>query len=293
MKAIFSEEQKQFLINNYPNKGSVYCSEILPFSPKQICSKAHKLGLLLLPEIKKKIQQLNGKNIKKNKIEKTFEEYHVNPIQFFKPQTREVAYILGILWADGYLLHKISYIISLQLVLSDLLDIKHIFDFAGKWCFYTRKRPNRKEQGTLTTTNKPLFNFLSQHNYIAKNNKSADSILQIIPDNLKLYWFRGLIDGDGCFYQSKNKMINQFSISSSYNQNWHFAENLFKYLDINYSIRRSQNKSKTNSSSMIRITGIQNIIKLGSFIYPNNEFDGIGFSRKYNKYICIKNKDRN
>jgi len=44
---------------------------------------------------------------------------------------------------------------------------------------------------------------LVDNDYKLKSYNSADKILSKIPNSLHHYFFRGLIDGDGCFYLNK------------------------------------------------------------------------------------------
>jgi hypothetical protein len=129
-----------------------------------------------------------------------------------------------------------------------------------------------------------ICNFLIENDYKSKIN-SADKILSKIPEELQVYWFRGLVDGDGCFYVNKKNKASHFEIYSEYNQNWQFVENLFKKLKIKYSIYRR--KRKEGTSSGIRITGIENVIKFGDWLYSDIAF--MGLNRKYQKYLEIKN----
>jgi len=105
-------------------------------------------------------------------------------------------------------------------------------------------------------------------------------------NKLKHYWFRGLIDGDGCFYYYKPKLgstLRQFALASTYEQDWGYFESLCDELQINYKIKR--NKNLKSSSSYLRITNKDGIIKLGEYIYKN--YDNIGLDRKYKKFKTI------
>ena len=138
----------------------------------------------------------------------------------------------------------------------------------------------------IHTSNKLLVNFLIKNNYGPHNIKSADRILKNIPSHLYKYWYRGLIDGDGCWYINEKNYNYQFSLAGSYKQDWSYFEHLLNKLKIKYSVqRRIQNNNK---SSCIRITNKHGIIKLGNFIYNNYKIDNIGLKRKYDKYKLIK-----
>jgi len=214
--------------------------------------------------------------------------YDVNPLQFINPTTPEVAYILGLLWADGYIGKNNA--VNIQAVRTDLdLLYKH-FLTTGNWKIYYRTPKNRKEQATIHKGNMMLANFLKENDYTIKSDKSACKILSIIPENLKHYWFRGVVDGDGCFY-IRNKKSYQFSLASSYQQDWTYFEDLLKSLNIKYNIQRRIQIRKnlpSTQSSVIRISNKNTIKILGEYIYQNYEIDKIGLHRKYEKFLQIK-----
>jgi hypothetical protein len=116
---------------------------------------------------------------------------------------------------------------------------------------------------------------------------SADKILSLIPYNLKSYFYLGVVDGDGCFYYKNNdkNVVRQFSISSTYEQDWSYVEDIFRLLNIKYSIQRTLRKN--SKYSQIRITNKIDIYNFGNFIYENINIDNIGLDRKYNKFKLI------
>lgn len=272
----FSLNQIEFIKNNYALHGSKYCSDKTGLSTSKITKKANKLGIKVCKDTISKI----------NKARKTLDSYRVDPTQFFKIEKKEIAYILGILWSDGHLCKK-GFKISLEIINEDLKEIKNIFYATGKWLFYKRLRKGRKKEiGQMITTNRHIFEFLTNNfNYDKKSYSSANKIINFIKENLAKYWWRGYFDGDGCFYFNKKNKCKQMCITSSYLQNWDFAEILLKKLQIKYTIVRK--KSATGNSSAIRVTNKKDIIKFGEYIY--SEYDQIGFSRKYNKFVEIKN----
>ncbi len=154
------------------------------------------------------------------------------------------------------------------------------------WHIQDRSKRGWKTAKYLIGSNKEIYNFLIEHNYDKKSYISADKILSKIPDDLKHYFFRGLIDGDGSFYFKD--YTRQFAITSSYDQDWTYFERLCENLGIKYNIKRiinfNKKTKKENKSSVLRILG-KEIIKLGEYIYNGDDF---GLSRKINKYKQIK-----
>lgn len=282
MRSIFTSKEISTILREYPNHGPEYCANLLKKPLRQIKCKIGKLrkshGLKLSQILyKKRLGHHKG-------FEKT-EGFSVNPDQFIYPKTKEAAYILGLLWADGYVYaHGYQNRVSIEMVEEDLKKLLPIFQSTGKWHVSYRNRLNRKPQMVISTNNRPFVKFLLEHKYVSKSNETANYVLSKIPDDLKHYWFRGLIDGDGCFYINSKNSNYQLSISSSYEQDWSYVEKLFNKLNVRYSISRLKKKYK---SSSIRVTNRKDIIKIGEYIYNGFDKDQTGLIRKYDKYKLI------
>lgn len=115
----------------------------------------------------------------------------INQSLFTKVTTPEAAYILGFLWADGFL--GSHYTINTEIVSEDAIIIEKIFLSTGKWYIYTRTRNNYKPQTKFSCTNKTLYEYLIKLGFNSKN-KSPNKILKTIPKKLQHYWFNnGLV----------------------------------------------------------------------------------------------------
>ncbi len=273
MKTIWNNEQLQCLRDNYATRGSIYCEKILPFSRIQIHTKANKIGLHVNAEIRSKIQAIIASRPRPDLCK-------VNTEKFTSPSTKEAAYALGMLWADGYLNNKSQhYRISLELIKTDFDEILPIFNMLGSWTVLYRHREGRHPQGTLMASNRAIYEFLKDKGYETKSVSSAHLILEKIPKELTPYWWRGYFDGDGCLYSKKQ--TTQLSFAGSYEQDWTFAETLCESLNISYRIkRRIQEKSK---DSIVQCTNRIDISTFGKYIYSVN--DNIGLNRKRQKFI--------
>lgn len=271
MKNKWTQEEINFLIENYPLYGKEYCEKKLNREGSSIFKKASRLKLKVNSDVRL------ANNIKaqvKYQNDRTNDEFNINIEQFINIQKPEVVYILGFLWADGYIVRNE---IRLEIVKDDLDAIKPILESIGKWTYSYRNRNGCRASGRATTSNKKLKEFLVEHDYDKKSYVSADKILSKIPNELKHYFFRGLVDGDGCIYVLKNK--KRISVSGSYEQNWFFIDNLCYELKISAYTYRIINS--TSKYSTIEING-NNAIILGDYIYKGKLF---GLNRKYNKFI--------
>ena len=289
MKKFFAQKEIEFLKNNYPSKGIEFCSNYLKRSKWSLYHFCNRHDIKYTNEYRKFNHKESGKkqSITKSKI-KTI--HNVDETKFIKIKTPESAYLLGLIWSDGNIyMKKATNTISVSCLLDDMLNIESMFNKTGKWNKYVINQKGRRPQLKMTTNNKELCKFLLENDYHSKSESSADKILSIIPNNLKHYWFRGLIDGDGCFYFHNNH--KEITIASSYNQNWNYILELCNKLNVECKIKKTiqiQNNHE-NRSSVIRIRKFNSIKKFGDYIYKNIENDKIGFNRKYEKFkqICI------
>lgn len=281
----WSQEEDDFVLINYPLKGKFFCSEILKRSPHTIQSRASKLKCYTDP----KVASLNRSNSQKNNSHnRQNSDFKINIEQFLSIETKEVAYFLGFFWADGYIPNKRKTNrneVKLEIIKLDLDEIKPTLEKIGAWNYSSRKRNNWKEIGLASTNNYRLIDFLMEHDFHNKSFMSADKILSKIPIELKKYFFRGLIDGDGCIHISKNERKRYIAISGSLNQDWNYVEYILEILAVEYDIYRYE--TIRGKSSVIEIRGIH-ALKFSEYIYDGYTVDKIGLPRKYNKYLEIK-----
>jgi hypothetical protein len=103
---------------------------------------------------------------------------------------------------------------------------------------------------------------------------------QIITYELKHYFFRGFVDGDGNIYPPKKRI----TLAGSLKQDWGFISKICDELKIKHNIYRNSNKS---TNSVVEINGINGVI-FGNYIFKGNEF---GLKRKSDKFNKIKKDD--
>lgn len=258
----FSQEEIEFLKNNYPTHGSSLCAKTLSRTIRAVQCKASSLGL--------KIENQSSilLDIHKNKTRQ------VNEKCFIENQKPIHAYILGWLWADGCLSDAgTSRCVRIKIQKPDGDFLKKTFLQTGNWRTYEYETET-KPVTIITTNNRPLYEYLEKHNYKTKN--KTTKILSVIPKALWRYWFRGFYEGDGCFY--KKGYIYQLIFSGPINQNWTFLTKQLSDMGLRFSVRKQQ--SKSGSSSVVRITNKNDCLKFLSWIYDGKEKDGFFLPRK-------------
>jgi hypothetical protein len=220
---------------------------------------------------------------------KLSDQYNVNPDKFIAPSTPIVAYILGLLWADGYVKNNArKSVIALTTTYPDADIFIPLFLKTGIWRIYSRtnkNHPSWRRRCEIKTNNRPIADFLVQQDYESKSIESADKILSTIPSNLQHYWFRGFLDGDGHIH-SDTMGTHNISFSGPYNQKWNFMEKLCDKLNLEYSIHQQKSK-RGHQHSKFCIYGMYKVIKLCKYIYQDYTKDAIGLSRKHNIFLNL------
>jgi hypothetical protein len=161
-------------------------------------------------------------------------------------------------------------------IIDDIYKINFI-----KFNTYRRVRENCKPQMTIYFCDCKLYDSFFSLYFKDKSISSPDKLINILPTEFVRYFFLGLIDGDGSFYISKDTKTKQFSITSTYEQDWTHIENLFYSINIGkFDIQRKVSNVNSKSST-IRISNYSDNLKLYNYLYPNGyEF---GLKRKYEK----------
>ena len=195
---------------------------------------------------------------------------------------KETAYFIGFVWADGAI-NRNNYVV-IEINKDDALNLFNIFSKVCDFKYSERQRVKRKPQSTFFFNNKEMAQFFIENGKYSNTIESHKKILEYIPDDYKIYFLRGLIDGDGCFYAQKpNKKWHnnapQFTIAGRYEQDWDALCEYLKSLGVNMTIKRRVHK--TSKSSIIQTTSPKEIEILIDKLYLNE--DNIFLERKFKK----------
>lgn len=204
---------------------------------------------------------------------------NVDYTKFINPEPK-VAYLLGLLWGDGHLFNNRTRGVVIESVSEDMNEFEPLFDLTGKWSKSTRTRKGKKKTYTiLRAVNLSLFNYLSSYDYQEKSFKTA-TIINVLNDDIKKYWWRGYFDADGCMYINPKRKTFQLCFASTYAQDWSFVESKFRELDCKYSIVRRIKPDGTKYST-ITISRRKDCLIFLNYIYDGELF---GLTRKYKKF---------
>lgn len=207
---------------------------------------------------------------------------YLNIEDFLNITKKEISYFLGFFWSDGSFDRKS---LKLEIKEDDGEDILNILNKFGIWNISRRIRKGKYKQIKFSASNIDVYNFLIYFDFDKKSFISPEKIYNYIPIELRNYFLRGLIDGDGCFsnsFKNKGKIINRsyFSLTQRIDFDWNYLLTIFDNLNITYKLTRLERK--TGSSSFIVISSQKDITLLSNFIY--SDYDNMGLKRKY--LIC-------
>lgn len=117
---------------------------------------------------------------------------------FFKSWTRESAWVYGWLLTDGFVDEKLGQIkIALKSIDEDALHkIKRVMGFTGD--IGRHKRPDGRESVRLVVCRKSMVEDVFVLGGMARRDKTFNTSLPEIPDDLFWDFVRGVFEGDGC-----------------------------------------------------------------------------------------------
>lgn len=262
MKRVFNDIQIKFIKDNHKTMTYVDMSKLEIFkglTDKQIRNKARSLGI-------KKTREFNDK-------------------YFEIISTKERAYFLGLIYADGYITDYSELGISLH------FDDKYILEVLNEQLgnVHNIKERIRKNSyngydytshtADLRIYSKPLCDDLIKHGIMPRKTKS--NIFPLIEDNLFSHFLRGYFDGDGCIYKHNKQGYNMVHFTCGSKS---FLEYLFRKIENKLNITGKIYKEKDKKYRLMYYKQADAKILL-EYIYKDS--DGLRLERKYKKHLYI------
>jgi len=284
----WSKEQTDWLIENYPNLGKGKSAETLGIPPGSVVRKVQYLGLKLNKDVAKELKKPAYKTRSLKKLEKKEQIINGTDWNNFLDLNDETIYLLGYIWADGYLRKNTcnNYYISLSIVQNDAKAIQHIIDKFGynhkkfKHHVYFPKNKNHQPISTFLISDWRLGYFFYLFDYGIKSYSQPIKILKLIPENKHHLFYLGYSDGDGHIHFDKHHFL--WSISSQSSQNWTFLIEKFEQLSLKYKIRID--KREKGSTGNFLAKGKVDALKWCSYLYQSYLLNNIGLKRKRVKF---------
>ena len=264
MKKLFTLEQEQYIRENYKNK-----------SYKEI---AEDLGNFTERQVR---GWVNNSGLRKNRI--------INDTYFSEIDTPLKAYLLGFIYADGWVIaidseNKRNYEFGMQLQSEDKYILDKINSELGGVCPIIHHNPyehyicgiktKSNHSDCIRVYSKPFVMSLIKNG--VESNKSKKDVYPIVTENLFFDWLRGYIDGDGCYYTSKKTNHLVINITCASYKPLEYIKNKLE----KYNIKTSIYKEKDNKYRLVCFN-YNSVISLVNKLYYNSSV--FCLKRKYEK----------
>lgn len=228
--------------------------------------------------IKNKLKELNVKFRTNGEAHK---KYSLDEKYFEKIDTKDKAYFLGLLIADGHA-NKKGFEISLQIEDRKVIDLfKSYIKYTGNLKI---KKDSRKEiykdSVRLTISRQKIAIDLSK--FGIKQGKSYNAYFPDIPEEFHSHFIRGVFDGDGCICYSENRR-NIFDICG----NQELIEEIKNCLMRNCNItnKKLNNPNKNKNFVHLVVGNKKEIENIRNFIYSDCE--NLFINRKHYKMFNL------
>lgn len=165
----------------------------------------------------------------KNKKNNDNRKYRVNDTFFDNIDSEIKSYLLGFLYADGYLASDKRIGIRLSIKDEEIIKLIQKFICPNNPIEYTNNQNiKRSPQVSIRFKSNNIYNKLLALGFSVDKTHTETKIFENIPDNMKTHFIRGFTDGDGCLQFTKAKDGNYYKIALAYSNG---TKNILK--DIN------------------------------------------------------------
>ncbi len=251
-----STHEMAFVKAHYLTQGAAYCRKHLGCSQSRLTNIRRRLGLR--------------------------RDYasDVDVEGFRTISTPAHAYMLGFIWADGHLTKVGGIHIHIQK--RDMDVLYPLFCRTGKWRLAApeRRRPGCQETQTLHKGVPSLCEFLRANGY----KTDASRFVELISPEMKRYWYRGVLDGDGHIRVDTRHQTYRIMFASAFDENWSYLTSLLKEMRLPFSLDRRPSKADKDggmhSASRLTITGKHRCKRFIEWVYAGADQDGLFLPRK-------------
>lgn len=263
-KVIFDNLEENYIVESFTNNEKTINELLKEFG-------IHNRDIIIRVLVKHNIDYKNSSN-------KYGRKYFFNEYYFSKIDTKEKAYWLGFMYADGYISGTST--IGCGLKKEDENHLKlflNAINISAINLEYSEKTNSCK----FILTSKIMYDSLVKLGF--STNKSYDitsTVFEAVPAFLKRYFILGFWDGDGCFAIGANKR----NIASVISNNEALLKTISLYINQCLEDDFSKVKYKTPGDPYTRIVFQNNKAKLfGDWLYT--DAPACYLRRKYDKYL--------
>lgn len=211
-------------------------------------------------------------------------KYNVNESFFEEVDSKEKAYFLGLMYADGSVSERFL-VISLQQKDELILEkLKSIIGYTGKIGTICHNNPKHSNMSVLRIYSRRLVEQLIGLG--CTRNKTYTLEYPDIPDEFHSHFIRGVFDGDGCI--KKYDKGYYFSITGNVNFLTDINKVILSIIDI--SSHKISRKNKRNELfGSIQYSTRNDLVKIREFLY--RDCDDLYIERKYEMFYEIVEKE--
>lgn len=251
-----SREQIKYVKDMYYSKSNTSLAKELNCSKEAISSIWFRAGL-------------RGKKIR---------SYYIDEDYFSVIDSKDKAYLLGVISADGCVYKRDGHIPMLSFVFH--IQEKDILDILTKYMKSEYPLNIKDNRVSVQINSEKICNDLSKYNIVPR--KTWDYYPLNIPEEFELHFIRGFFDGDGSFHSSGTKhRLCDYCVSLCGNlKTMEWIQNVLIKNGVSSSIIEDKRKY-THPFFNLRI--VKNVEKYNFIRLLYNDCDDIKLNRKYNK----------
>lgn len=250
----WTKDELDYLKTRFPIEGRRCCERLKGRSWRAVSLKAHRLGIRYIHE-------------------------YIVHIDLSRTHTPEFSYLLGFIWADGYLAEN-GRVVTINIAEEDGRALERVVLSTGSWSSRTYVRligGKRRAYRTFTVNDKAFYEWLVAHGFRHKSRRGFVELLKTWPKHLLSYVWRGYFDGDGCFY------VKHTTIAGAATFDWSALRASLKRHDIKAEVE-VQIRSTRAANSRLAITRIADRMRFAEMVY-RDRLD-IGLPRKQEPYMA-------
>lgn len=218
--------------------------------------------------------------ITKYKLNDTGKYAKLPKYAFEKIDTKEKAYVLGYILADGAINEKNSVEFActiedkeLLYFISDIVNGRVILDYT------LDKKSRRFPRARMTRMIKDITKFTG-------GRLKKERHYPRIEEDLERYMLLGFFDGDGCITWGRRKDRNRIWQKISFTSQLKLLEGVQKLLYRKLGISTIVRPKSNEDCYVLSFSEKNDVIKFCEYIYPNDDF--IILNRKYIKYNALR-----
>lgn len=219
-------------------------------------------------------------------------KFHVNE-HFFSSWSNEMAYVLGLLYADGHLINapqiRAKYVCLTSVDLDRIETVRSLLGSQHQ-VIKTEERGNYKAKYLIRIGNANLFKSLEAIGLTP--HKSMTMQFPNVPDRNLPAFIRGYFDGDGCVYVRKISSTRPTHLKTIFTSgSKKFLIKLQKYLKEKAKMEGGglYEHGSTKGTYQLRYAA-RDSIRLFQYMYKNEETGSLALRRKYDIFMTYFKK---